>query len=393
MYKVSTFADVKVLPFSTFYTNGRPIVGGPDWPDWEERTFERHVRFGRPSDQRPVAEKVRLMDGNFAPPEVLDFGPAYWCGMIIGHFGHFISEFAMRIVPSRTVDPRAKLVFVARMVNPPLWFWQIIDWCGVPREDVVIIREPTILRSLSVVEQPEHIHGVAPTSHHLDMMDRFVAGKGLTLRKDARPVFVSRAGLDHAKAKFAGESYLESCLEQAGFLVFRPETASILDQLQLYVTSPFVTFSEGSALHLCQLAGRSFGRVGVLRRRDGKSHFAPSMEPRCREYVEVMAARQMIMGTNEFGNPKVHAAMTIMDVDAVMDDLDGVRSGVRACFGVTAFRRAEKSDVTAWVDANTCQREQANWQDNDRLIAQTLTEAGFAGLAVEVRERAGVAGD
>lgn len=65
-----------------------------------------------------------------------------------------------------------------------------------------------------------------------------------------QPVYLSRAGLGNASRRsFVGEDRLERLLEREGFLVVRPETLPIIEQIALFNRHRWIVGPVGSAFH------------------------------------------------------------------------------------------------------------------------------------------------
>jgi hypothetical protein len=296
-FDIREYKDILVVPYFQARPNplGMPVErGGPIWPLWEDRTFERHRRTKGPIDIEPRPEDAAAVDAGER---------AFWAGAICGHFGNQIGDFSMRILASRKIEPRARLVFTGkRGLKVPNWFFQILHWCGLSAEDYHIVQEPTFFKLLKVVPQQELIPATGPDGPYLDALDSFIGTKNLP-RSGPPVLYVSRAG---QPAHFAGELYLEQYLTENGVTVMRPETLPIAEQIATYVSSPHIIFPEGSAIHGCQLAGRQFRRVDILVRRhkdSGRSIFARSyLRPRAQQLRYVDALAGGIHATNIEGN-------------------------------------------------------------------------------------------
>ena len=294
---VAEFNDVLVMPIQKLVM-GKDMKGGPIWPNWAQRSFERHCRNGKPMDTMPTL---------LGSPARMTISPAFWGGFVTHHFGHQIADFLMRILPSRLMEPDARVLFSAQGPEPR-WFREVLNWMDVPAGNVHIIREPAWLPRLAVVHQPEQLWNGGPSQDHLDAMDRFIAQKLPPSERITTPIYVSRAGLALSQARFAGEAYLEHCLRQAGVCILRPETESVEHQIRTYLAADHLIFSEGSSLHLLQLAGRNFCRVDVLGRRDWDM-MKTWVQPRSRSYQHLCAARATIHGLTSFGDNAHHPTM------------------------------------------------------------------------------------
>ncbi len=377
-YFLNAFSNIPVMPTARIDHRAEETCGGPVWPDWESRVAERHCRNHKPADQRPAEQ---------APCAVFDMDHAFWGGLVDQHFGHQIADFSMRIIPSRFVDPKARLVFSIGAKPPPPWFLDLLGWCGVERGSVFGVRQPTMFRHLRVVGQPEQLWGAgAPAGEHLDVMDRFMAAKPKLSAAIDKVVFVSRAAVPASKARVAGERYIEQCVEEAGGVVFRPETASIAQQMTVYRTARRLVFSQGSALHLLQLTGRGLGAVSILESRPGVSNFLPFLQPRCKLAHTMNVAPRLVAGLNIHGEREDSAAIAVARPELLVREFREAGLDIGRGFREEAFRREAHDDVVSWVKAALARRRRTNWRESYLNIAEDLRAAGYERLADRVVE-------
>lgn len=375
-YLINQFSNVVVMPLSSLDHRAGGTCGGPIWPDWDVRVRERHCRNGKPADQCPAEAAVTM---------ICDFKEAYWGGLVDQHFGHQIADFLMRVIPSRFVDPTAKFIFGAGPKPEPGWFWELLEWFDVGRSDVLVVRQPMLARQLRVVPQAEQLWGVeAPTGEHLDVMDRFIAAKTRVSLRSNSVVYVSRAGLHPLRAKFAGEGYIEHCIREAGGTVVRPEATSIEDQMRLYRSARTLIFSGGSALHLLQLAGRSFQDVYVLERRPGSALLETLLRPRCKLFRQLNITRSLIATLNVLGDREDHAGLSLPSSRLLVREFSEAGCDVGPHFREDAFEREVLRDTFKWVSVKLPVGNRMNWQESNMNVATDLRSAGYSGLADRV---------
>ena len=375
-YEVRSFTDLPVMPLSHMDYASGDTCGGPIWPEWEDRTIERHWRHGKLADKRPDLD---------TPITTCGLGQVFWCGFIQKHFGHQVGEFSMRIIPSLHMEPAAKLMFAIGSKSIPPWFGDLMNWCGVEAANVLLVHTPALAKELHVVPQAEQLtRTLAPAPGHLDVMDRFVARKGKPGDVISQPVFISRAGLNLRHARLAGEEYIERCVRDAGGLVFRPETASIGEQMALYRSAKTLVFTEGSALHMLQLAGRSFNAVHVLGRRPGVDLFSSNIRPRCRSYKLSNVTQAVISALNEAGDREDYAGISIPIPGLLVRALLEAGCDIRQYFDMEQFRKAAHADLISWLRVNITRLRRRNWQDSDLNVVADLRAAGLTKLAEKV---------
>ena len=380
MYSYRTFTDIPVVPFSDLLggpLGGAEHAGGPIWPDWDNRTFERHCRDRQPIDQKPS------LDHDLVPVSI---DHAFWGGPIANHFGHQIADFSMRILPSRFVDPAAKLVFFANLFEPPQWFHEILRWADVGANDVFFAKQAHQFDALSVCEQPEQLWATQPSNDHLDLMDRFIQNKQLDLKRMSQPIYVSRAGLNVISAGFAGERYLEHCINQSGGYVFRPELNPLEDQLKLYLRSGELIFAEGSAIHACQLLGRFPANVDVLSRNEHFNIISPNISNRVNNYRNIHAVKHVICGLTLSGKENVWNTVSIFDLEKLHDYFKSKGLDISKCWNMDAYIDEVIKDVLSWVNYHTGNRPR-NSLENDLAVIKCLKRAHLDSIAHHIEEK------
>jgi glycosyl transferase family 61 len=383
---VRSFRDVLVHPTQEMRDpDGAAFRGGPAWPRFATQILARHCRglIPRPIDSRPLsawpewpyfdpgflamfwpqlglaanlpaqalgAEIARLADAHAPlPAQVTDrLVAGIWCGPVHLHFGEAIAAWGMRIAGSGRIGGGLPLLFSLpplRHVEPPPFFWDMLDHLQVDRRRVLLIRAPTHVERLRVIPQAERLYGGGPHPRHLLLMDEITADP--SIERDIAHLFVSRAGMPDGH--FAGESYLEEALAAAGAFVFRPETADLHAQLRLYRQARVLVFSEGSALHALQLLGHLGADLVVLVRRPGVRMAANSLRPRTRSlrYIE---PRGLVHGVSRSGHPMRRGGITVLDETRLTSGLEAAGIDIRAHWNTKAYGERRDADIAAWLD-------------------------------------------
>lgn len=380
MYSYRTFYDIPVVPFSSVLAGpmgGAEHLGGPIWPDWDNRTFERHCR-----DQKPIDLKPELTQE--IAPFALDH--AFWGGPIANHFGHQIADFSMRILPSRFVEPNAKLVFSTSLYEPPKWFHEVLRWAEIEPENVLFTKQAHQFNHLNVCGQSEQLWAVGPNSYHLDRMDEFIANKALDLEVINNPIYVSRAGLGVAQAGFAGERYLEHCISEAGGHVFRPELHSIQDQLKVYLRASKLIFAEGSAVHLCQLLGRFNAKIDILIRSQGINVGNQIITKRVPSYEYVDLLKNVVHGLTLTGENNLGNSISLFNVEAMHDYFYSQGLSISKFWNMNTYIDEAIKDICIWVQSNTGNR-QFNTKESDLEVIRCLRSAGLDAIARHVENK------
>jgi hypothetical protein len=362
------FRDVVVQPFTELIralAGGEIHQGGPSWPDWQQQTVARHCRRGSPVDaEPPIAEPTRKVAG-----------PLVWGGPIVGHFGHQVADFSMRLMPSLRAEPGAHVLFSSHqerlyrsLDETPPFFPQILEWIGLGPDHVHFVTEPTLVSELQVWPQAEQLAGPGPSEAHLDYLSAWCDRRlGVAPAARARFLYVSRAGMPN---RIAGESYIEEVLRAHGAHVLRPETVPLVEQLRSYASSERIVFSEGSALHALQFLGRGLGDVTVLKRRRGVKLAHPSIAPRTRTLEYVNTVVEVLHGVSGTGSPLVAKGCSILDGALLRQRLDDLLPGVGPAWRDDAFAGARDRDVIAWLTSNR----------SDQMLTDESRSSILAGL-------------
>lgn len=361
------FRDVLVTPYTDLMdipTGGTYHRGGPRWPEWSTQTAARYCVAGKPLDEEPPeAEPTSTLTGSVA-----------WGSGIIWHFGHQIADFTTRLLPTLEEMPDVRFAFSSRAREPyrsmdeaPPFFRAVLDWYGIDGDRVDLIAEPTQVERLIVAPQAEQRPGPGPEPWYLDMLDRNMVLRLGEIERSGS-LYVSRAG---RPAHFAGEAYLESVLEGAGYRVLRPETASLEEQLRAYASAESLVFAEGSAVHGTQLLGRALGDVTVLTRRPGMKLAQAAMSPRARSVRYVDAVRGLVHGRDINGHPARYFGLSILDPELLMEALP-IGNG----WDRTAFDAARDADVGKWLE---WEQASPRWavSGSPELVTETLRAAGL----------------
>ena len=351
------FADVRVGPIELALDGplfGSLFRGGPVWPDFERQVLARHCRGAVP---RPVDDRPRR-----DTPEARKVYPrAVWCGPVVGHFGHMIADFGMRIAAAAHFEPDAHFLFSGRpedwpgLLRPPRVFYDLLQVWGLPLERVRVLRQPAHARSLVVYPQAERLGGGAPSEAYLDFLQK-VAGPVRPLAgKDIDTLYVSRAGF--LRGGLAGESYLEEAMAGLGAVVLRPETLGVSAQLELYGRARRLVFCEGSAIHTLQLLGRLDAEVVVICRRPGERLAEASLLPRCRSLTYVDALAGLVFGLRPTGwPPQPSKGIGVLQEKRFLERMAQAGLDLRRGWSSLDYRRRRDLDLEAWRTASAALR-------------------------------------
>ncbi len=376
----ASFRQIVLAPYTELLDspNGRSDHrGGPIWPDWDQQTWPRHQRRGRPVDARPAEEEVATD---------LD-EPIAWGGPIVNHFGHQIADFSMRILPSVSTWPSIPLAFsshprfgYASLKRTPRFFQALLRWFGVAPEQTRLISETTRVTELFVAAQTEQLNGPGPSPASLDRLDDLVDRHWPKISRTGT-VYVSRAGV---RGRFPGEAYLERMLSAAGVWVLRPETVVLEEQIRAYASASTLVFGEGSAMHGTQLLGRSLGDVVVLERRRGKRHAEASLAPRSKSLRYLEVSKSLVHGVTVGGRPATARGMSILDTERLLVAFADLGIDLKRSWRQRDFDKARDTDAMDWVRFWITTKH-ARAPSSAKTVLSTLETSGLGHLIPAVK--------
>jgi hypothetical protein len=372
-----------IVPYTDLldrWRDGEIHRGGPIWPDWDSQGSARHHRAGRPVDVRPA-------DPHEPPAEVEAMA---WGGAIVDAFGHQVADFTTRLLATASARLELPIAFASRpdlgydsFERAPGYFRALLDWFGVPAEQVRVITAPTLVHQLYVAPQAEQLGGPGPDAAYLDALDALAMERLGELQADDRLLYVSRAGVE---ARFAGEAYLEEVLEGAGVRVLRPETLPLVEQLRTYAGASHIVFAEGSALHALQLLGRLDAQVAVFERRPGTRLAEANLRPRLGGLAYEAVSRGLIHGLLPTGRPALPHGLSVADPERLRDAFARAGADPGPIGDDPAWAAARDEDVRRWLEAQVADPSRSGPGSVEHIL-EGLDEAGLGSLAAEAADR------
>ena len=359
--QVALFHDIEVVPTTRHGAFKTMANGGPIWPDFDRQTTVRHYRQGKMIDVLPIP--------HVGPHERIE-RPCVWVGYAMDHFGHLIAEHLQRVLTSLTVRPDDLYLFVLgpgkTEAQLPAYFWQLLEWYGLPVEQVHFVTKPTIVAELRCMPQAEPLGMDAPSPEYLALLDAN-AGRHAIAPVVCDVAYVGRLGLlGMGLGAHAGESYLAGVLERSGVHVMDPLKVGLRGQLAVYAGAKTLVFVEGSAIHGRQLLGRIDQKIVILCRRRRSRIAKAAIEVRCRslDYAEVL--RRFVTFTNHKGVEVFASGLSFYNVKALVGTFRAVGVDLAPLWDADAFAVAEQADALLWLK----QHERSAW-----LPASALTKA------------------
>jgi hypothetical protein len=338
------FRQIIVAPAPRMYLAKVLPFGGPIWPRREKDPLIRFCRDGMPQDRIPKAK-------NLAPERFSR--PCIWGGASNLEFGHIVAETLTRIPWSIALQPDYQVLVVLspgyEADNVPDYFWEILDWWGVKRDNIVIVTKPLIVDELYVMPQAEQLRNVAPSGGFLDLLDANYLRSGLRPIQ-SQVLYVTRSGMiGRLAGGHLGESYLVDRLLASGVTVLDPATAPLKEQLAAYAGARHIIFAEGSAIHGRQLLGRIDQQITILTRRFGSRIGKAALMPRIRQlnYVDLVRRTSgYYLGDGRFLQ---YRSLAFSDTDNLLATFASAGVELRSGWSMDLYFERMAEDMTVWL--------------------------------------------
>ncbi len=384
--RTASFRDVLIQPYLSLLDHWRHLPehhGGPVWPDWRERTFERFNRDGVPSDVEPPYETPGL-------PVPRMEGTWWWLGANTSDFGHQIADFSTRIAASLLADPEARFVVASRFgadatVSPLVS--QILSLYGVEADRVRVVSSAMRVDELRVAEQGEQLWSQPPSSESLFAIRNTLKLPLPECRSDSI-LYVTRRSFQRQVQSYryvggcAADGYIADLVERAGGRVIEPESLALVDQILAYLSHERVVFAEGSAYHALQLLpGASVGTVDVILRRPGGQALIQLLAPRANAFSLINVHEGFVScdDPESLGSsgPLLSRALSIPSEEKVIDYLASLGGDVVTRFNLPDYRSSVESYVSEYVQA--CLNQVSDLRARE-CLASSLETCGLGHL-------------
>lgn len=189
-----------------------------------------------------------------------------WGGILLNHFGHFLTESTPRLWGLGACDGLDGIVFLhkrnAEVTNFHRDFLRLMG-CTLP---VHVVSRATRVERLQV---PGQGFGLGRISFGTPRFrDFFRSGFARDIAPEGpERLYVSRSALGPRKGGILGETVLEDRLAAEGYEVFHPQHHPLAVQIARYRAARQIVALDGSALHLAAFACAAHQRVAMIRRR------------------------------------------------------------------------------------------------------------------------------
>ena len=216
----------------------------------------KYVHGDPPEEWSPPKDAVRID------------GPVAFCGVLKGHWGHFLTESIGRLwaLLDGDIPTSTPLLFQGSRFLPVSFIDTFLHYAGIERKRFIEPEGPLVLRDV-IVPHPSFSMGGEAFSAHLSLPER-VAERigGQERRSTAQPVYLSRRHiLDRQARRAVSEAELEEALAERGVRIVSPEKLSFEDQVRLFNEHDTFIGLLGSAFHslLYALPGRPLRTVVI----------------------------------------------------------------------------------------------------------------------------------
>lgn len=212
-------------------------------------------------------------------PDRTDHLPGRWLwgGVLMDHFGHFLTESTGRLWALDAIDGKLDgIVFLpekgfGKTPAPQAKSYQTLFFqlLGIDLP-VRLLSTPTRIDQLEV---PGPGFGIGPLMSGTDAFRAFIRNRlarGLT-PTGSEDLYISRSELDLSLGGILGERVLERHLAAAGYDIYHPQNHSLPDQIARYRAARRVISLDGSAFHLLAMAAPPGQSVALIKRRRGSA--------------------------------------------------------------------------------------------------------------------------
>lgn len=352
---------------------------GPIWPNWDEQTIARHCRGNRPFDKKPEPP---------TPPLAIIEEPIIWGGFLHRHFGHFVSEIASRILQSRRDGSTDKFIYAADYgaVRAHGWsrvpghFLPVVNWLGVEKENITLLKSHMKARHIEVAAQAEQLGRTGVGPEYLDLLDENSARNKL-VPKPAKHVYVSRAQLAPKLGGHAGDLYLVEALAKLGVEIFYPENHPIPEQMAVYTGAEHLIISQGSAIHGLQLLGRQMKSISILNRTPNSILGVDNLRPRCENLQYINAIQHFFVYTGRKDVPIPNLGKMVFDLDILFHSFKQMGLDLASVWNMDDYQKSVNKSLKQWVDGFVAELQRHGYHNSQTDLLKQFVDADYLEIA------------
>lgn len=216
---------------------------------------------------RPLLEPLRPRRVPVEGAETLS-GRWLWGGLLLNHFGHFLTESTPRLWGLSAVDgPLDGILFLhkrnAEVINLHRTFLQLMGH-DLP---IRVVEKVTQVEELHVPGQGFGLGRISAGTARFREAFRSVFARDIAPEGPER-LYISRSALGPKRGGVIGEMFIEERLASHGYEVFHPQHHPLEVQIARYRAAKEIIALDGSALHLAAFCAIPGQRVAMIRRRN-----------------------------------------------------------------------------------------------------------------------------
>jgi hypothetical protein len=250
---INWFDDVTLMPLGANADGGIGFRLGVFLADGTPIEAARHRRGPVATPVPPLRRAEESWEGSFV-----------YAGIMWDHFGHFLVEGLARAWSFAQV-PGVPLLWHRRTPSDRLLPWQrdILRLIGQGEREHRVVARPLRVARLGVPDP-----GLVMWGYLHALQAEMLAQHGFGAPVAGRRIWLSRSGLSPGLARIEGEEAVEATLATLGWVILRPETMALAQQLAAIEAAEVIAGFEGSAFHILMLGRDIRARVVILLRRE-----------------------------------------------------------------------------------------------------------------------------
>jgi tetratricopeptide (TPR) repeat protein len=237
-------------------------------------------KYSNPISEALLKRGGELIQASGVAPNQSDFtnpihGTYFYGGIILLHYGHFITETLSRISLFAN-DKYNGIVFhspdgISSFCQLPKWAIEIFSIFGVGQNNIVFVNMSLTFSSLECPPAQFEINGESKSQHYTFLSSRLaqhlsnVGVSGEPIEK----LYVSRSRF--SKGIVAGEHIFEELLRSNGFTIIYPELLTFSHQVSYLRSAKVCLGIAGSALHSYLFVNTLPRKLVTIERRGNKN--------------------------------------------------------------------------------------------------------------------------
>lgn len=186
---------------------------------------------------------------------------AYYGGVKINHFGHFILESLSRLYKLKNSGFKTVVWFnLYGDIKFQKWQLEVFKLLGLEDfEHIVLTKDESVLIQNIMLIEPGYVISNSFLSEHADFLS-VVESQPIKNKK----IWLSRNNIEGA---WVNECEIENILVHNGWEIYHPELFSLEEQIKKLSTAEIIAGTEGSAFHLLVFIKEIKSKVIIFSRR------------------------------------------------------------------------------------------------------------------------------